>query len=124
MSSKSRRQRGKAQNRLSGDWVALRMMATVARLTDQRAASYYWWQISRLSCCRARTATGVYVDTKYADVWAPAFITPNVADTQHLVVQGEEVDLGAVGPDMSAALPQRREMLRRTAQDPVAQTQF
>ena len=28
------------QNRFSGDWVALHMMATVSRLTDQRAAAY------------------------------------------------------------------------------------
>lgn len=28
------------QNRFSGDWTALHMMATVSRLTDQRAASY------------------------------------------------------------------------------------
>ncbi|CAE7839256.1 unnamed protein product, partial [Symbiodinium sp. CCMP2592] len=29
-----------AQNRFSGDWTALHMMATVSRLTDQRAAAY------------------------------------------------------------------------------------
>ena len=27
-------------NRFTGDWVALHMMATVCRLTDQRAAAY------------------------------------------------------------------------------------
>ncbi|CAE7029048.1 unnamed protein product [Symbiodinium natans] len=31
---------GRVWNRFSGDWTALHMMATVARLTDQRAAAY------------------------------------------------------------------------------------
>ena len=34
-------------NRFSGDWIALHMMSTVCRLTDQRNASYpffkKWW---------------------------------------------------------------------------------
>ena len=28
------------KNRFTGDWVALRMMSTICRLTDQRNASY------------------------------------------------------------------------------------
>ncbi|CAE7526468.1 unnamed protein product, partial [Symbiodinium sp. CCMP2456] len=54
-----------------------------------------------------------------------AFLTPNVADTQHpllLVVQKEAVDLGAVSADMETVLPKYRAMLRRLAQDPVGQT--
>ena len=63
----------------------------------------------------------------YMETFGPPmiFLTPKVADTQHpllLVVQGETVDLGAVTEDMSDALPKCRDMLRRIAQDPVAQT--
>ena len=53
------------------------------------------------------------------------FLTPNLADTQHpllLVVQGEEVDLGSVDQEMDPSLPKYRDMLRKIAQDPVAQT--
>ena len=52
------------------------------------------------------------------------FVTPNVADTQHpllLIVQGEQIDLGAVSADMASTLPKYRDMLRRVAQDPVGQ---
>eukprot|EP00435_Cladocopium_sp_Y103_P020412 s4911_g5.t1 len=67
----------------------------------------------------------------YMETFGPplVFLTPNVADTQHpllLVVQGETVDLGAVTEDMEQdmeqVLPKYRDMLRRIAQDPVAQT--
>eukprot|EP00435_Cladocopium_sp_Y103_P004119 s7617_g1.t1 len=63
----------------------------------------------------------------YMETFGPplVFLIPNVADTQHpllLVVQGETVDLGAVTEDMEQVLPKYRDMLRRIAQDPVAQT--
>ena len=46
----------------------------------------------------------------YLETFGPPliFVTPNVADTQHpllLVVQGKEVDLGAVSGDVAGALP-------------------
>ncbi|CAJ1335646.1 unnamed protein product, partial [Effrenium voratum] len=169
------------QNRFSGDWVALRMMATVARLTDQRAASYNFLKnggmafakrLEKLtaedlaSAARAapdaggldhflkeaavpqtvkdalhamHSASATVVGTDghrqlcrhegvaYMETFGPplTFLTPNVADTQHpllLVVQGEEVDLGAVSSDTLDVLPKYRDMLRRIAQDPVAQT--
>ncbi|CAJ1413970.1 unnamed protein product [Effrenium voratum] len=63
----------------------------------------------------------------YMETFGPPliFVTPNVADTQHpllLVVQGEALSLGEVTADMRGVLPKYREMLRRIAQDPVAQT--
>ncbi|CAE7805362.1 unnamed protein product, partial [Symbiodinium sp. CCMP2592] len=63
----------------------------------------------------------------YMETFGPPlmFVTPNPADTQHpllLVIQGEEVDLGEVTPEMERDLPAYREMLRRLAADPVGQT--
>ncbi|CAE7197789.1 tkt [Symbiodinium sp. CCMP2592] len=169
------------QNRFSGDWTALHMMATVSRLTDQRAAAYNFLKNNGMAFAKklrelsaedlasaaraapqaggtdqffkeaavpqtvkdalhamnAASATVLGTDghrrlcrhegVAYMEAFGPPliFLTPNVADTQHpllLVVQGEVVDLGAVNGDMETVLPKYRDMLRRLAQDPVAQT--
>ena len=168
-------------NRFSGDWAALHMLATVCRLTDQRAASYHFLKnggmafakkLEKLSAAdlasAARVAPGAggmeeflketaapqtvkdalyalnsasatvvgtdghrrlcrHEGVAYMEAFGPPliFLTPNVADTQHpllLVIQGEAIDLGEVTGDMATALPKYRDMLRRLAQDPVAQT--
>ena len=168
-------------NRFTGDWVALHMMATVCRLTDQRAASYTFLKnggmafaktIAGLTAEKLAQAARVSKDSgasfqqmlnnagvprevkdamqamhasssavlgtdghrqlcrhegvAYMETFGPPliFVTPNVADTQHpllLIVQGEAIDLGHVGSDMEHTLPKYRDMLRRLAQDPVAQ---
>ena len=168
-------------NRFSGDWAALHMLATVCRLTDQRAASYHFLKnggmafakkLEKLSAAdlasAARVAPGAggmeeflkepavprtvkdalyalnsasatvvgtdghrrlcrHEGVAYMEAFGPPliFLTPNVADTQHpllLVIQGEAIDLGEVTGDMATALPKYRDMLRRLARDPVAQT--
>lgn len=170
-------------NRFSGDWIALHMMSTVCRLTDQRNASYQFLRnggmafAKTLSALKAddlasaarvvdpssgdsvqqllqntsvpktvkdalqamQSASATVLGTDghrrqcrhegvaYMETFGPPliFLTPNLADTQHpllLVVQGEEVDLGSVEEEMDPSLPKYREMLRKIAQDPVAQT--
>ena len=168
-------------NRFSSDWVALHMMATVCRLTDQRAASYRFLtnggmrfaktlagltpdqlaQAARVSkesgasLQQIANNTGIPKEVKdammamngassavlgtdghrqfcrhegvaYMETFGPPliFVTPNVADTQHpllLIVQGQSIDLGCVDTEMEQVLPKYRDMLRRLAQDPVAQ---
>ena len=171
------------KNRFTGDWVALHMMSTICRLTDQRNASYNFlknggmafaqnlkelrasdlalaarvveptWGDSlqqvlkndavprKVKACfeamQAASANVVGTDGHrrhcrhegwaYMEMFGPPliFLTPNIADTQHpllLVIQGETVDLGAVAADMPDTLPKYRDMMRRLAQDPVAQT--
>ena len=170
-------------NRFSGDWIALHMMSTVCRLTDQRNASYQFLRnggmafAKTLSALKAddlasaarvvdpssgdsmqqllqntsvpktvkdalqamQSASATVLGTDghrrqcrhegvaYMETFGPPliFLTPNLADTQHpllLVVQGEEVDLGSVDQEMDPSLPKYRDMLRKIAQDPVAQT--
>ena len=169
------------QNRFSGDWVALHMIATVSRLTDQHAATYNFLknggmvfaktlrglsaeklaQAARVSkdagasLQQLHTTPGIPREVKdalramngassavlgtdghrqfcrhegcaYMETFGPPliFVTPNVADTQHpllLIVQGEQIDLGAVSADTASTLPKYRDMLRRVAQDPVGQ---
>ena len=169
------------QNRFSGDWVALHMIATVSRLTDQHAAAYGFLKnggmafaksLQKLSpemlaeAARVSKDSGASVQqlnktpgiarevkdaflamtgassavlgtdghrqfcrhegVAYMETFGPplVFVTPNVADTQHpllLIVQGEKIDLGTVGADMTATLPKYRDILRSLAQDPVGQ---
>lgn len=170
-------------NRFSGDWIALHMISTVCRLTDQRNASYQFLRNGGMAFAKtlsalkaedlasaARMVDGSSGDSlqqllqhtsvpktvkdalqamqgasatvlgtdghrrqcrhegmAYMETFGPPliFLTPNLADTQHpllLVVQGEQVDLGSVEADMDPCLPKYRDMLRKIAQDPVAQT--
>ena len=62
----------------------------------------------------------------YMETFGPPliFTTPNPADTQQplfLIAQGQEIRLDANG-DYQDELPKYRDMMRRVAQDPVAQT--
>ena len=170
-------------NRFSGDWIALHMISTVCRPTDQRNASYQFLRnggmafAKTLSALKAEhlasaarmvdsssgdsmqqllqhtsvpktvkdalqalqgaSATVLGTDghrrqcrhegVAYMETFGPPliFLTPNLADTQHpllLVVQGEQVDLGSVEADMEPCLPKYRDIMRKLAQDPVAQT--
>ena len=170
-------------NRFSGDWIALHMMSTVCRLTDQRNASYNFLRNGGMAFAKTLMSlksedlqrAARLVDTSsgssiqqllqksdvpsnvkdslqamqnasanvlgtdghrrlcrhegvaYMEAFGPPliFLTPNVADMQHpliLVVQGEEVDLGEVRPEMDPSLPKYRDIMRKIAQDPVAQT--
>ena len=171
------------KNRFTGDWVALHMMSTICRLTDQRNASYNFLKNGGMAfaknlqelrasdlalavrvveptwgdslqqvlkndavprkvkaCFEAMQAASTNVvgtdghrrhcrheGWAYMEMFGPplVFLTPNIADTQHpllLVIQGETVDLGGVAADMPETLPKYRDMMRRLAQDPVAQT--
>ena len=170
-------------NRFSGDWIALHMMSTVCRLTDQKNASYNFLRNGGMAFAKTLTTLKAedlaraarLVDTSsgnsiqqllqksdvpsnvkgalqamqnassnvlgtdghrrlcrhegvaYMEAFGPPliFLTPNVADMQHpliLVVQGEEIDLGTVHADMDPSLPKYRDIMRKIAQDPVAQT--
>ena len=172
------------QNRFSGDCVALHMISTICRLTDQRHAAYNFLKNGGMAFAKSiqqlrkedlaqaarvvdsptgdalqqllkndavpqtvkdaiqamhgASATVLGTDghrrhcrhegVAYMETFGPPliFLTPNIADTQHpllLVIQGnEKLDLGKVTDDMVDDLPSYREMLRRIASDPVAQT--
>ena len=163
--------------------IALHMISTVCRLTDQRNASYQFLRnggmafAKTLSALKAEhlasaarmvdsssgdsmqqllqhtsvpktvkdalqalqgaSATVLGTDghrrqcrhegVAYMETFGPPliFLTPNLADMQHpllLVVQGVQVDLGSVAADMEPCLPKYRDIMRKLAQDPVAQT--